>query len=87
MTAVEAADMGVVGENQRKLAFGRNPRLDCSDGGIHNFCDKRRQIRLGRPVAGLDQEIDSNPRSAGSALPLGGRLQIPSPRFTVAAVS
>ena len=86
--AVEAADMGVVGEDQRKLAIRRQPRPDCSDGGVHNFCGKRRKLRLRRPVAGLDQKIDGDRPGLRLRFPAPrSRRQIPSPRLAVEAAS
>jgi hypothetical protein len=80
--------MGVVGEDQRKLAIGRKPRPDCSDGGVHNFCGKRRKLRLRRPVAGLDQKIDGDRPGLRLRFPAPrSRRQIPSPRLAVEAAS
>jgi hypothetical protein len=80
--------MGVIGEDQRKLRIRGERRADCGDGGVHNFRGKRRELRLGRPVAGLDQEIDGDRpglRLRFLALRSGG--QIPSPRLAVEAAS
>jgi hypothetical protein len=80
--------MGVVGEDQRKLRIRRDGRADCGNRGIHNLGGNRRELRLGRPVAGLDQEIDGDrPGLRLGFLAPGRRRQVASPRLAVEAAS